>query len=148
MPYTARWKKKYRKITLLIFKLVLNTLRFHVAFLIFCAILLLLLSLFCSVSYCRCSNEQKRERSNNKMAQNIRKATWKRNVLRTSLKIRRVIFRYCFFQRGLKDYWGKRRDDSLMLATICDEIWDVLNMQHITPTSEKWDNRDKPGGDT
>ena len=38
---------------------------------------------------------------------------------------------------GVKSYWEKRRGDSLMLATICDDTWNVLNMQHITPKFEK-----------
>ena len=37
----------------------------------------------------------------------------------------------------VKSYCEKRRGDSLMLATICDDTWNVLNMQHITPKFEK-----------
>ena len=37
-----------------------------------------------------------------------------------------------FLHRGLKSYWEKRRDGSLMLATIRDDTCNVLNMQHIT----------------
>ena len=33
-----------------------------------------------------------------------------------------------------------------MLATIRDDTWNVLNMQHITPNSERWDYSDTPGG--
>ena len=33
-----------------------------------------------------------------------------------------------------------------MLATICDNTWNVLNMQHITPNSKRWDYSDIPGG--
>ena len=29
-------------------------------------------------------------------------------------------------------YWERRRDDSLMLATIHDDTWNMLNMQQIT----------------
>ena len=50
-----------------------------------------------------------------------------------------------FLQPSLKSYW-ERRDDSLMLATIQDETWNVLNMQHIIPNSKKWDYSDIPGG--
>ena len=32
-----------------------------------------------------------------------------------------------------------------MLATIHD-TWNVLNMQHITPNSKRWDYSDNPGG--
>ena len=33
-----------------------------------------------------------------------------------------------------------------MLATIRDDTWNVLNMQHITPNSKRWDYSDIPGG--
>ena len=33
-----------------------------------------------------------------------------------------------------------------MLATIRDETWNVLNMQHMTPNSKRWDYSDIPGG--
>ena len=32
-----------------------------------------------------------------------------------------------------------------MLATIHDETWNVLNMQHIIPNSKRWDYSDIPG---
>ena len=51
-----------------------------------------------------------------------------------------------FLQQGLKSYWEKRRDGSLKLATIRDDTWNVLNMQHITPNSKRWDYSDIPGG--
>ena len=50
-----------------------------------------------------------------------------------------------FLQQGLKCYWEKRRDGSLKLATIRDDTWNVLNMQHITPNSKRWDYSDIPG---
>ena len=53
-----------------------------------------------------------------------------------------------FLQQGLKCYWERRRDDSLMLATIYDDTWNVLNMQHITPYSKRWDYSDISGGGT
>ena len=37
-------------------------------------------------------------------------------------------------------------DGSLKLATIRDDTWNVLNMQHITPNSKRWDYSDIPGG--
>ena len=57
-------------------------------------------------------------------------------------------YKYLFTtpQQGLKRYWEKRRDDSLMLATIHEDTWKVLNMQHITPNSKRWDYSDIPGG--
>ena len=33
-----------------------------------------------------------------------------------------------------------------MLATILDDTWNVLNMQHIIPNSKRWDYSDTPGG--
>ena len=33
-----------------------------------------------------------------------------------------------------------------MFATIRDDIWNVLNMQHITPISKRGDYSDIPGG--
>ena len=33
-----------------------------------------------------------------------------------------------------------------MLATIHDDTWNVLNMQHITPNSKRWDYLDIPVG--
>ena len=33
-----------------------------------------------------------------------------------------------------------------MLATIHDDTWNVLNMQHITPNSRRWDYSDIHGG--
>ena len=33
-----------------------------------------------------------------------------------------------------------------MSATICDDTWNVLNMQHIIPNSKRWDYSDIPGG--
>ena len=35
-----------------------------------------------------------------------------------------------------------------MLATIRDDAWNVLNMQHMTPNSKRYDYLDIPGGDT
>ena len=51
-----------------------------------------------------------------------------------------------FLQQGLMSYWEKRRDGSLKLATIRDDTWNVLNMQHITPNSKRWDYSDIPIG--
>ena len=33
-----------------------------------------------------------------------------------------------------------------MLATIRDDTWNVLNIQHITLNSKRWDYLDTPGG--
>ena len=43
-------------------------------------------------------------------------------------------------------YWEKRRGDSFMLATIRDDTWNMLNMQHMTPNSIRWDYSDIPSG--
>ena len=45
-----------------------------------------------------------------------------------------------------KAYWERRRDDSLMLATIRDDTWNVLNIHHIIPNSKRWDYSDIFGG--
>ena len=39
-------------------------------------------------------------------------------------------------------------DDSLMLATIRVDTWNVLNMRHITRKSKRWDYLDIPCGGT
>ena len=41
-----------------------------------------------------------------------------------------------------------RRDDSLVLVTIRDDTWNVLNMQHITQNSKRWNYSDIPSGAT
>ena len=51
-----------------------------------------------------------------------------------------------FLKQSLKRYWEWRRDDSQMLATICDDTWNVHNMQHILPNLKRWDYSDIPGG--
>ena len=51
-------------------------------------------------------------------------------------------------QQVLKNYWEKRRDDSLMLVTIHDDMRNVLNMQKITQNSKRWDYLHVPGGGT
>ena len=33
-----------------------------------------------------------------------------------------------------------------MSATICDDAWNVHNMQHIIPNLKRWDYSDIPGG--
>ena len=35
-----------------------------------------------------------------------------------------------------------------MLATVHDDKWNVLNIQHINPNSKRWDYSDIPGGGT
>ena len=35
-----------------------------------------------------------------------------------------------------------------MLATIRDDTWNMLNMQHMTLNSKRWDCLDIPGGGT
>ena len=49
-------------------------------------------------------------------------------------------------QRAIESYWGGRRGDSLMLAIVRDDTWNVLNMQHKIPNSKRWDYSDIPGG--
>ena len=37
-------------------------------------------------------------------------------------------------------------NDSVMLGTMRDDTWNMLNMQHITPNSKKQDYSDISGG--
>ena len=67
------------------------------------------------------------------------KATWNSKLLLNKSKDMDISFQgSVFLQQSLKSYW-ERRDDSRMLATIRDDTWNVLNMQHITPHSKRWD---------
>ena len=66
---------------------------------------------------------------------NIRKATWNSKILMNKSKDRDSNF-LVVQSKSLKSYW-ERRDDSLMLATIRDDTWNVLNMQHIISKFEK-----------
>ena len=67
---------------------------------------------------------------NFKIQTNLKKAWRKDNIL----------------QQGPKSYWEKRMDGSLMLATIHDDTWNMLNMQCITPNLKRWDYSDIPSG--
>ena len=51
------------------------------------------------------------------------------------------IFGDFFLQQHLKNYWEKIKDDSL----ICDDTWNMLNMQHIAPNLKLWDYSDIHG---
>ena len=51
---------------------------------------------------------------------------------------------FCLELNVLTSYWERWRDDSLMLAKIGDDTWDMLNMWHIIPNSKKWDYSDIP----
>ena len=79
---------------------------------------------------------------------NIRKATWNCKILKNKSKDRDSDFlvMFVFLQQSLKSYWERRRDDSLMLATIRDDTWNVHNIQYIIPNSKRWDYSDIPGG--
>ena len=39
----------------------------------------------------------------------------------------------------------KEKEGTLLLATIRDDTWKKLNMQHITPNSKLWNGSHKPG---
>ena len=47
--------------------------------------------------------------------------------------------------KALRAIQKTRRVDSLMLATIRDDTWNVLHMQHITPNLNRWDYSNIPG---
>ena len=71
---------------------------------------------------------------------NIRKLTWNSKVLNIKSKDRDGnIPGSVFRQQSLKD-------ESLMLATICNDPWNVRNMQQITTNSKRRDFSDIPGG--
>ena len=53
-----------------------------------------------------------------------------------------IFTRYVFLQRDVKGNWEKWRNDWLMLATIRDDTWNVLNMQHIIPNLKRRDYSD------
>ena len=36
----------------------------------------------------------------------------------------------------------------MILATIRDDTWAMVNMQHIVPNLKRWDYSDSPGGGT
>ena len=77
---------------------------------------------------------------------NIWKATWKSKILKNKSKDRESNFLVVFSSTKTERAIERRRDDSLMLTTIRDDTWNVLNMQHITPNSKRWDYSDIPGG--
>ena len=53
-----------------------------------------------------------------------------------------------FIQQGLKSYWERRRDESLIVATIRDDQWKMINIQQITPNLKRWDYSDIHDGGT
>ena len=72
---------------------------------------------------------------------NVRKATWKSKILKHKSKDRDSHFLVLFSPSKARRAF-ERGEDSLMLATIRDDTWNVLNMQHITPNSKIWDYSD------
>ena len=70
---------------------------------------------------------------------NIRKATWESKILNSMYKDMDSNFLVMFFLwQGLK-ILKEEKDDSLMLATICDDKWNVSNIQQVTLNSRRWD---------
>ena len=55
-------------------------------------------------------------------------------------------WRNCLTSARAKELLKGRMDDSLMLATICVDTWNVLNMHQIAPKSKRWDYLEIPGG--
>ena len=55
-----------------------------------------------------------------------------------SLALRNVTSSW-HFPNGYEPYWERRRGDSLILATVRDDTWNMPNMQHITPNWKIWD---------
>ena len=83
------------------------------------------------------------------MEKNIRKVSWNSEILKNKSKDSDsnflVMFSASKASRAI-DNSEKRRYGPLMLATIRDDTWNVLNIQHITPNSKRWDYSDTPGG--
>ena len=75
------------------------------------------------------------------------KVTWNSKILKNKSKDRDSNFLVMFFSsKAWRAIEKKRRDGSLKLATIRDDTWNVLNLQHITPNSKRWDYSDIPSG--
>ena len=68
-------------------------------------------------TYCNKNPARGKEGEMITIAQNISKATWKSNIWKTNPQ----------------NYLTKRSNDSRMLATMRDDTWNVLNIQHINP---------------
>ena len=72
------------------------------------------------------------------MEKNIRKATWNSKILKKKSQDNDSNFLVIvFLQQIIKIHLERRRDDSLMLATIRDDTWNVLIMQYIFFTEER-----------
>ena len=72
------------------------------------------------------SSKATKVRNNNRIAQNIREATYIDNILQKMPKDEDCNFLVMFFF-----YSEMQRDDLLLLATIRDDTWNVLKMQQI-----------------
>ena len=94
------------------------------------------------------NNNPTRRKQGQKIAieKNTNKLIWNIKFFKNKSKDMDSIFLVMFSSSNLKSYWEKGRDGSLMLATIRDDTWTVLNMQHINQNSKRWDYSDIPGG--
>ena len=92
-------------------------------------------------------NRQKNVRRE-KQSKEYKESCLEKQILEDNTKDRDSNFWSCFLPARPKIYLEKRRDVSLMLATIRDNTRHVLTMQHITPNSKRWGYSDIPGGNT
>ena len=84
---------------------------------------------------------QKKVKSNNR---DIKEYMYKESILESQnfedmSKDRDNIFWWGFPAPRPKESLRKEKGWPLMLATICDDTRNVLNMQHITPNLKRWD---------
>ena len=81
------------------------------------------------------------------MEKDIKKVNWNSKTLKNKSKYSDSNFLGMFSSsKTSRAIEKKRKEGPLMLATIRDDAWNVLNMQHITPNSKRWDYSDIPGG--
>ena len=62
---------------------------------------------------------------------NIRKATCNKTLEDKSKDRDSIFWQFSSDKALTQKYWERRRDDTLMLSTIRDDTWNVLNVQHI-----------------
>ena len=77
---------------------------------------------------------------------NVRKVTWNNKLLNNKSKDKDSNFLVIFPLERPQELLIKGKGSQPMLVTIYDDTWNVLNMQHITSNSKRWDYSDTPGG--
>ena len=87
--------------------------------------------------------EESKEKDNDR--KNIRKVTLNSNILKNKPEDRDSNFLVVFSSSKPKELLRKETD-SLMLAPIRDDTWNVHKMQHIIPILIRWNYSDIPSG--